>query len=57
MGQSLKSKAPNIHCSVYAVQANKKYSHQDYYLVKSKIIQKNGILLLYLREGDRGEIT
>jgi len=40
MGQSLKSKAPNIHYSIYSVQANKKYSHQDYYLVKSLFIQK-----------------
>jgi hypothetical protein len=40
MGQSLKSKAPNIHYPVYAMKANKKYSHQDYYLIKSRIAQK-----------------
>jgi hypothetical protein len=51
MGQSLKSKAPNIHYPIYAMQANKKYSDQNYYLVKSRIAQKQSSFVALFIEG------
>jgi hypothetical protein len=39
-GSKLEIKGTKHSLPVYAMQANKKYSHQDYYLIKRGIAQK-----------------